>query len=68
MHRVLAATLVKLQSAQSFLVSYQFLSWPRNSTEPADPLPHSQIPSTFLYPESDEFISRPHIMFLEDTF
>jgi hypothetical protein len=71
MHCVLAATLV---NPQSCAVLPSNLTVPRlvkeftSLTKPEGPLRYSQIPATYPYPEVDEFTSRSHIMFLEDTF
>jgi hypothetical protein len=35
--------------------------------EPEDSLPHSQVPTTCLYPEPAQSSPYPHILLFEDT-
>jgi hypothetical protein len=54
---------------ESFLRSYQFLSYSRNSPhfmEPKGSLPHSQQPASCPYPEQDQ--CNPKNTILEDQF
>ena len=58
-----------IHGTESFLNSWPFISWSRNSPhfmEPEGSLPHSQEPATCPYPKPDQSSPCPHISLPED--